>query len=109
MIDSKGSLVVVGEQGPGGRLAGVVVVPDRRGQREDALQHPHGHSCRGVAAVAFQVQLALEGLVDRLDDLPQRAEQPRAGPAGLAGTGRAQQPHATTGTTTATGSKPSWP
>jgi hypothetical protein len=31
-------LVVVGEQGPGGRLAGVVVVPDDGGQGEDALQ-----------------------------------------------------------------------
>jgi hypothetical protein len=37
MIDAKG-VVVVGEQGPGGRLAGVVVVPDDGGQGEDALQ-----------------------------------------------------------------------
>jgi len=43
--------------------------------------------------VAFQIQLALEALVDRLDDLPQRAEQVRAGPLGLALAGRAQQPH----------------
>jgi len=32
MIDSMGSSVIVGEQGPGGRLAGVVVVPDRGGK-----------------------------------------------------------------------------
>src|SRR5215217_8812609 len=94
MIDSKGSSVIVGEQGPGGRLAGVVVVPDRGGQGEDALQYPHDDTCRGVAAVVFQVELALEGLVDRLDDLPQRAEQVRAGPLGLALAGRAQQPYA---------------
>jgi hypothetical protein len=38
----------------------------------------------GAAAVAFQVQLALEGLVDRLDELPQRLEQLRARPLGFA-------------------------
>src|SRR6266511_6433220 len=66
----QGVLVVVGEQGPGGRLAGVVVVPDRCGQGEDALQHAHDDACRGVPAMAFQVKLPLEGVVDRLDDLP---------------------------------------
>ena len=71
--------MVVGEQGPGGRLAGVVVVPEGGGQGQDALQHPHDDACRGVPAVAFQVQLAFEGLVDRLDDLPQQPEQVRAG------------------------------
>jgi hypothetical protein len=76
--------MVVGDQGPGGWLAGVVVVPDRGGQGQDALQHPHQHPCRGVATMAFQVQLAFEGLVDRLDDLPQRPQQVRAGPDGLA-------------------------
>jgi len=35
----QGVSMVVGDQGPGGRLAGVVVVPDRGGQRQDALQH----------------------------------------------------------------------
>ena len=84
--------MIVGEQGPGDRLAGAVVVPDRGGQGQDALQHPHNDPRRSVAAVAFQIQLALEGLVDRLDDLPQRAEQVRAGPLGLALAGRAQQP-----------------
>jgi hypothetical protein len=47
----------------------------------------------GVAAVAFQVELALEGLVDRLDDLPQRPEQVGSGRLRLAHAGRAQQPH----------------
>src|SRR6266508_5552722 len=81
---AKLQLVIVGDEGPGGWLPGVVVVPDRSGQGEDALQHPHDDACRGVPAVAFQVELALEGLVDRLDDLPQRLEQVRAGPFGLA-------------------------
>jgi hypothetical protein len=49
------------------RCAGVVVVPDRGGQGQDALQNSHHHSGRGVAAVSFQVELALEGLVDRFD------------------------------------------
>jgi hypothetical protein len=48
----------------------------------------------GAVAVAFQVQLALEGLVDRLDELPQRLEQLRARPLGFALTNRPQPPHA---------------
>ena len=42
--------------------------------------------------MAFQVKLALEGLVDRFDDLPQRFEKPGAGPFWLAFAGRPQQP-----------------
>jgi hypothetical protein len=61
--------VVIGDQRPQGRLSSLVVVPDRRGEREDALQHPDRDPHTGAAAVAFQVQLALEGLVDRLDQL----------------------------------------
>jgi hypothetical protein len=38
--------------------------------------------------VAFQVQSGLEGLVDRLDGLPQRLEQARTGPFRLASTSR---------------------
>jgi hypothetical protein len=44
-----------------------------------------------VAAVLFEVELAFEGVVDRLDHLPQRLEQARSGPRRLAGAGRAQQ------------------
>src|SRR6266498_451262 len=57
----QGVLVIVGQEGPGGRLPGVVVVPDRGGQGEDAMQHAHDDACRGVPAVAVQVELALEG------------------------------------------------
>src|ERR1035438_3079561 len=42
--------------------------------------------------VAFEIELAFEGLVDRLDDLPQRLEQVRSGPLALALAGRPQQP-----------------
>jgi hypothetical protein len=58
------SVAVVGE-GP----TGAVVVPDRGGQCQDAGDHSDDDSCRGAPAVAFQVESALEGLVDRLDDL----------------------------------------
>ena len=91
MIDSKGS-VIVGDKGAFAGLAGAVVVPDRGGQREDALQDADEHASRGVPAVSFQVELTFEGLVDRLDGLAQGLEQARAGSVGLALAGRAQQP-----------------
>ena len=45
------------------RPAGVVVVPDGGGQGENALQHPGDHPGWGVPAVAFQVELAFEGVI----------------------------------------------
>jgi hypothetical protein len=44
-----------------------------------------------VAAVAFQVELAFEGVVDRLDDLAQGPEELGACPWRLALAGRAQE------------------
>ena len=38
-------------------VAGVVVMPDSGGQGRDALQDPDQDVGRGVAAVAFQVEL----------------------------------------------------
>lgn len=73
------------------RGAGVVVVPDRGGEREDGLQDADQDPGLGVSAVSFQVEVAFEGLVDRFDGLAQRFEQACAGPFGLALTGRAQQ------------------
>ena len=61
---SKGSVVVVGDQGSHDRLSGLVVVPDGGGQGEDALQDPGDHPGRGVPAMAFQVKLAFDGVVD---------------------------------------------
>jgi hypothetical protein len=96
MTYSKG-LVVVGDQGAHDGLAGVVVVPDGGGQGEDALgdsgQHPGG----GVPAVAIEVELAFEGVVDRFDDLPQRPEELGAGPGGFAVAGWAEQADAAVG------------
>jgi len=42
----------------------VVVVPDRRGQGEDALQDAGEYSGWGMPAVAFEVELAFEGFID---------------------------------------------
>ena len=71
-----------------------VVVPDGGGQGQDALQDADDDALRGVPAVSFEVELAFECLVDRLDDLAQRLEQARAGVLGLAFAGRAEQSRA---------------
>ena len=76
--------MVIGDQRSRSRLSGLVVVPDHGGEGQDALQDPDCDPDTGAATMAFQVQLAFEGLVDRLDELPQRLEQPRPGPLGLA-------------------------
>jgi hypothetical protein len=56
-----------------GGSSGAVVVPDRGGQREYSL-HDAGDDTAGCApSVLFEIELSLEGLVNRLDDLPQTA------------------------------------
>ena len=85
-------LVVVGGERAVDRCGGVVVVPDRRGQGQNALQDAHHDSGGRVPAVAFEVELALEGLIDRFDGLAQGLEQVRAGAFVFALAGRAQQP-----------------
>src|SRR3954463_11399305 len=100
MIESKAPglcSVVVASQWPLDRLSGLVVVPDRRSKGKDPRQNPDHNARLGPSAVSFQVQLAFEGLVDRLDGLPQWAEQCCAGPFGLALAGRAQQGELTRG------------
>ena len=74
--------MVVSHQRAQDWLPGGVVVPDRGGQGEDALQDADHHAGGGVAAVPFQVKLAFEGVIDRFDDLAQRPEQVRACRAG---------------------------
>ena len=61
------------------------------GQREDALQDADDHTTGGATAVSFEVELAFEGFIDRLDDLSQGLEQLRAGPFGFALAGGPQQ------------------
>ena len=48
----------------------VIVVPDHSREGEDALGDACADAGDGSPAVAFQVELGLEGLVDRLDRLP---------------------------------------
>jgi hypothetical protein len=63
--------VVVGGEGAGDGLAGVVVVPDGGGQGEEPLQDSDQDALGAVAVVAFRAELGLEGGVDRLADLAQ--------------------------------------
>src|SRR3954468_4798443 len=88
----QGSVIVGGEAaGDGG--ADVVVVPDGCGEGQDALPDADADSLGGMPAVLFEVELALEGVVDRLDHLPEGFEELRSRPVGLALAGRAQQSH----------------
>lgn len=54
-------------------------MPDRCGEREDALGDAGADALNGLASVAFDVELTFEGCVDRLDDLTQRFEELAAG------------------------------
>jgi hypothetical protein len=71
--------------------ADVVVVPDRGGEGEDALPDAYEHAGAGASAVLFEIELALEGVVDRLDDLAQWLEQAGARAVGFALAGWTQQ------------------
>jgi len=62
------------------------------GQGQNALQDAHHDFGGRMPAVAFEVELALEGLIDRFDGLAQGLEQVRAGAFVFALAGRAQQP-----------------
>jgi len=57
----------------------VPVVPDRCCQGEQALSDAGADSLAGASAVAFQAELAFEGVEDRLDPLPDPAEVAVAG------------------------------
>src|ERR1017187_2435069 len=83
--------VVICEQRPGARGAGLVVVPDGGGHGQDALGDADGDSFEGAAAVGFEVELAFEGVVDRFDELADRLEQGFAVPRLFVFAGRAQQ------------------
>src|ERR687898_3114552 len=92
MSDSKGSRsVVVGDQGSADGESEVVVVPDGGGQGQETLRDPGADPGDGAAAVAFEVELAFQGVVDRLDDLAQRLKQPLTRPPGFAGAGGSEQ------------------
>jgi len=75
----------------------VVVVPDRGGQGEDALQDADQHTVAGFAAVVFEVELTFVGIEDRFDGLAQGLEEPGAATVGFALAGRSQQGQARLG------------
>ena len=60
-------------------LVGGFVVPDRGGEGEKPLEHAGHDASRAPCAVALQVELRLEGLVDGFDDLTERFEEPLSG------------------------------
>jgi hypothetical protein len=73
------------------------VVPDGDGERQQALGDPGGDPGQAAAAVQLQIQLALGGVVDRLDQLADRGQQRLAGTGGAVAVGRAQQCRAAVG------------
>jgi hypothetical protein len=81
--------MVIGDQRPGDRGAGFVV-PDAGGHGQDVLSNGDGGSVECVAAVGFEVELALEGVVGRFGQLADRPEQRLAVPDGLVIAGRPQ-------------------
>ena len=56
-------------------MVGGFVVPDGGGEREDALQDAGADAGGFAAAVAFEVELGLECLVDGFDDLAEGFEE----------------------------------
>jgi len=65
----------------------VVVVPDRGGQRKEALHDADQDACGAAAAVLFEAELTFERVEDRLDGLPEGLEELAAGSFGLAPAG----------------------
>src|SRR5690242_13461528 len=89
-----GSVVVADQRPPGGRTGGPVV-PDAYGHGQQPLGDPGVDALGGPAAVSFEVELALEGVVDRFDPLPDPADG--AVPGCLVLAVRADQAHLESG------------
>ena len=90
MINSKGS-VVVGQQRPVGPGSYTVVMPHNRGQGQQPLQHPGDHSGLRPTPVVFEIELTLQGVVDRLDDLTEGLQEPGTRAGLLVPHGRSEQ------------------
>src|SRR5437763_10081807 len=71
--------VVIGGQRPLGGFAAGPVVPDAGSHGQQPLGDAGIDALGGAAAVAFEVELALEGVVDRLDPLPDPPDRAVAG------------------------------
>jgi len=81
-------------------------VPDRCGEREDALQDAGGDAGHGAPTVAFEVELGFEGVVDRFDDLAQRLEEALSRTGFLALAGGAEQLDAAASASSASNTRP---
>ena len=68
-----GSVVVFDKRAPD-RGAGCPVVPDAHGHGQQPLGDAGVQALGGPAAVAFEIELPFEGVVDRLDPLPDPAD-----------------------------------
>ena len=79
MINSKGS-AVRGDERAEGKLTAPLVVSDHCGEGEYALEHPGGDPGEGAAAMALEIELALQGLIGRLDDLTEGLQELSARP-----------------------------
>src|SRR6266511_4029153 len=90
MTNSKGS-VVVGDEGAQRGLSGALVVPDGGGEGEQALGDAHDDAGGGATPVAFEIELTLQRVVDRLDELAQRFEEGSTGTWLFVGSCRAQK------------------
>src|SRR5918999_5527634 len=75
--------VVVGDEATAG-LVGEPVVPNAGCECEHALADTGPDAVGGVGAVTLERELALEGVVDRLDPLADAAERAEAGLLALA-------------------------
>src|SRR5581483_5386447 len=91
-----GSVVVGGECSEG---AGTVlfVVPDDGGEGEESLKDACGHAGGAAGGVSFKVELRFEGVVDRLDDLAEGAEEALVGSGWFGFERRSDQPRAVIG------------
>ena len=83
--------VVIADQRPLDGFTGGPVVPDGGGHGEQPLGDAGVDAFGGAAAVPFEVELAFEGVVDRLDQLADRSEQRLAVARDLVFAGRPQQ------------------
>jgi hypothetical protein len=71
--------VVIGSQRSFDGFGGGPVVPDGGGHGQQPLADAGVDAGGGAAAVAFEVELAFEGVVDRFDSLADPADVPVAG------------------------------
>ena len=61
----------------------MVVVPDGGGEGEESLEHSDVDTLAAVSAVMLEAEFALQRVIDRLDDLADRAELSGAPRRGL--------------------------